>query len=72
MNRILNKLLLVVLLMIPSVVLAKGSVSSSVSETVKKGNNVTFTVKVREVNLANIVGTASYETWNRELLNLGH
>ena len=46
MKKILNSLLLLIIIMIPTIVLAAGSASGSAPGTVENGNNVTFTVKV--------------------------
>lgn len=54
MKRILNSLLLIIALMIPSIVLAAGSSSGSAPETVENGSSVTFTVKVSNVAAWNV------------------
>ena len=46
MQKILNSLLLLVIIMIPTIVFAAGSASGSAPGTVENGSNVTFTVKV--------------------------
>lgn len=46
MKKVLNNLLLLLAFLIPNIVLAAGSASGSVPETIENGSNVTFTVKV--------------------------
>lgn len=60
MNKILKKLLLLAVLMIPNVVLAAGSVSGNAPETVENGSNVTFTVKI-----------SNTAAWNLKLTGTG-